>query len=188
MRSSLRLPLRVCAAARVILSFALLLSTALAARVERLIDTWRPTHYLVNLTLNHQLSELTSASARINIVILKQTRLLDLDFGELTVDRVTLNSTPASFTHKAGKLLVTLPESARPGTSLALVVEYHGKPKDGLILTADKDGKPAAVGDNWPNRVHHWIPSLDHPSAKATITFNITAPAGHEVIANGRLD
>jgi aminopeptidase N len=29
---------------------------------------------------------------------------------------------------------------------------------------------------------------LDHPSAKATITFNITAPAREEVVANGRLD
>jgi aminopeptidase N len=29
---------------------------------------------------------------------------------------------------------------------------------------------------------------LDHPSAKATVTFNITAPAGEEVVANGRLD
>ncbi len=57
-----------------------------------------------------------------------------------------------------------------------------------MILTNDKDGKPAAIGDNWPDRVHHWIPVLDHPSAKATVTFNITAPAGQEVIANGRLD
>ena len=43
------------------------------------------------------------------------------------------------------------------------------------------------MGDNWPDRVHR-IPVLDHPSAKATITFNITAPAGQEVVANGRLD
>ena len=75
-----------------------------------------------------------------------------------------------------------------PAIRLTLTVDYHGKPKDGLILTNDKDGKPAAVGDNWPDRVHHWIPTLDHPSAKATVTFNITAPAGQEVVANGRLD
>jgi aminopeptidase N len=55
-------------------------------------------------------------------------------------------------------------------------------------MSADKDGKPSAVGDNWPNRVHHWIPALDHPSAKATVTFNITAPAREEVVANGKLD
>ena len=166
----------------------LLLSPALAARVERLIDTWRPEHYLVNITLSDQLSELTSASARINVLVLKQTSVIDLDFGDLTVDSVTLDSNSATFTHKDGKLRVNLAEPAKPGTRLVLAVNYHGKPKDGLILTNDKDGKPSAVGDNWPDRVHQWIPTLDHPSAKATITFNVTAPARDEVVANGRLD
>jgi aminopeptidase N len=184
----LRLPLRLCAFARVIFSFALLLSTVIAARVERLIDTWRPTHYLVNITLNDQLSEITSASARVYVSILKPTRTIDLDFADLTVDSVTFNSGSVPFTHENGKLLLTLPQAASAGDSFVLTVDYHGKPKDGLILTMDKDGKPSAVGDNWPDRVHHWIPTLDHPSAKATVTFNITAPARDEVVANGRLD
>jgi aminopeptidase N len=172
-----------------VLSVVLLLcSSALAARVERVIDTWRPTHYLVNITLNDQLSEITSASVRIYATILKPTRAIDLDFGELKVNRVSINGKEVSFTHQNGKLLFTLAEDATPGTSLVLGVDYQGKPKDGLILTTDKDGKPAVIGDNWPDRVHHWIPTLDHPSAKATITFNVTAPAGQEVVANGRLD
>ncbi len=173
---------------RVLILLAILSSTALATRVERLIDTWRPTHYLVNITLNDQLSEITSASTRINLTIVKPTREIDVDFGDLTVDRVTLNGSSYTFLRKDGKLHIDLPDAASPGTPYILEVQYHGKPKDGLILTADKDGKPAAVGDNWPNRVHHWIPVLDHPSAKATVTFNITAPAREEVVANGRLD
>jgi len=184
----LRLPLRLCDFARVILCLALLLSTAVATRVEHVVDTWRPTHYLVNITLNDQLSEITSASTRVYVKILKPTRVIDLDFGELAIDRVTLDSKPARFTHAGGKLLIDLPSPGKVGDSAVLTIDYHGKPKDGLILTKDKDGTPSAVGDNWPNRVHHWIPSLDHPSAKATVTFNITAPANQEVVANGRLD
>src|SRR6185437_9199282 len=166
----------------------LLWSSAFAARVERVIDTWRPTHYLVNITLNDQLSEITTATARVYVSILKPTNAIDLDFGELTVDAVTIDSKPVRFTHEKGKLLVSLAEPAAAGARLVLGVNYHGKPKDGLILTNDKDGHPTAVGDNWPDRVHHWLPVLDHPSAKATVTFNITAPAGQEVVANGRLD
>ena len=165
-----------------------IVSPVLAVRVERLIDTWRPEHYLVNITLNNQLSEITSASARINVLVLKPTNLIDLDFGDLTTETVTLNSQPVPFTHKNGKLQISLTERANPGTRLVVTINYRGKPKDGLIFTNDKDGKPSAVGDNWPDRVHHWIPTLDHPSAKATITFNITAPAREEVVANGRLD
>ncbi|HZN09793.1 MAG TPA: M1 family metallopeptidase [Pyrinomonadaceae bacterium] len=163
-------------------------SIASAVRVERLIDTWQPKHYVVSLTLNDQLSEIVSGSARIDVLVLKKTSLIDLDFGELRTSRVTVDSKPASFTHKNGKLAITLAEPANPGTKLVVEVTYSGKPKDGLIMSADKDGKPSAVGDNWPNRVHHWIPTFDHPSAKATVTFNITAPAREEVVANGKLD
>jgi aminopeptidase N len=178
-------PFRLCAFARVILFCFLLASAALATRVERRIDTWQPTHYDISITLNDALSEITTATARIHIRLLKPTRVIDLDFGDLTVDRVSFDSTPLTFTHKDGKLLIDLPTTR---DEMTLTIVYHGKPKDGLLLTADKYGKPAAVGDNWPNRVHQWIPTFDHPSAKAKVTFTITAPAGQEVVANGRLD
>ena len=171
-----------------LLALTVLSSTVVfAARVERLIDTWQPKHYVVSLTLNDQLSEIVTGSARIDVLILKKTAVIDLDFGELKTNSVSVDSKPASFTHRNGKLEITLAEPANPGTKLVVDVAYQGRPKDGLIMTKDKDGLPSAVGDNWPNRVHHWIPSLDHPSAKATITFNITAPAKQEVVANGRL-
>jgi len=183
MPSSLR-PLRLCVFALILL----LPSTILASRIERLIDTWRPTHYLVNITLNDQLSEITAASARIYLTIVKPTRDIYIDFGDLTVDRVTLNGNSYGLERRNGRLYFALPQAASPGDVYIIEVFYHGKPKDGLILTNDKDGKPAAIGDNWPDRVHHWIPVLDHPSAKATVTFNITAPARQEVVANGKLD
>ena len=186
MPSSLR-PLRLCVLALILL-LALLPSTIVASRVERLIDNWRPTHYLVNITLNDQLSEITSASARIYLIIVKPTREIDVDFGALTVDRVSVNGNSFTLSPRNGKLHFDLPQAASAGDPYIIDVFYHGKPKDGLILTNDKDGKPAAIGDNWPDRVHHWIPVLDHPSAKATVTFNITAHAGQEVVANGRLD
>jgi aminopeptidase N len=164
------------------------LSTALAARVERLIDTWRPEHYQVSITLNDQLSEIISASTQINILVLKPTRVIDLDFGDLTTDKVSLNSVAVQFTHQRGKLQINLPQRVNAGARLLVTVDYHGKPKDGLVLSPDKDGKPTAIGDNWPDRVHHWIPTLDHPSAKATVTFNVTASTRNEVVANGSLD
>ncbi len=162
-------------------------SVALAARVERLIDTWQPKNYVVSLTLNDQLSEIVTGSARIDVLVLKKTSVIDLDFGEMTTKSVKVDSKPAQFTHQNGKLAVQLGEAANPGTTILIEVVYQGKPKDGLIMTKDKSGQPSAVGDNWPNRVHHWIPSFDHPSAKATVTFNITAPARQEVVANGKL-
>src|SRR5262245_11576351 len=177
---------------RSLLLLALLLfvksSVVFAARVERLIDTWQPRQYVVNLTLNDKLSEIVAGSTRIEVLVLKKTDTIDLDFGELKTTSVAVDAKPVSFTHRDGKLLVKLPEARDSGTSLVIDVMYYGQPKDGLIMKADKDGQPSAVGDNWPNRVHHWIPSLDHPSAKAKVRFIITAPEREEVVANGRLD
>ena len=159
---------------------------AFALRQERLIDAWRPTHYDVTLSISSSLTELSSARAEIQIVALKTLSLIDLDFGNLTIDSVLVNGSPVSFDHSDEKLAIKLP-SALPASARANVtVTYHGKPTDGLIFKADRDGKPSIVGDNWPNRVHYWIPSFDHPSAKATVTFKVTAPAGNLVVANGR--
>ncbi|MGH9927955.1 MAG: M1 family metallopeptidase [Pyrinomonadaceae bacterium] len=159
-----------------------------AARTERLIDAWKPTNYNVSLTLDEKLTEITSARTEITILSLKDSlSQIDLDFGELPVDAVTVNNQSAQYTRSAGLINIKLSPRVRQGTSFVVAVSYHGKPKDGLILTADKAGQPSAVGDNWPDRLHHWIPCLDHPSAKATITFSITAPARDLAVANGKL-
>lgn len=159
-----------------------------ARRVERLIETWRPTNYNVSLTFNERLKEIASAKAEITVLAVKDTAQIDLDFGELPIDSVNVNNQTAPFDRANGRLNIKLPNVLRRGHSLVVSVSYHGKPKDGLILTTDKAGKPSAVGDNWPNRVHQWIPSLDHPAAKATVTFSVTAPARDLVVANGKLD
>jgi aminopeptidase N len=164
------------------------LTTTLAIRREHVVDAWRPVNYIVNITVNDRLNEIVAASAQIKISVLKKVSLIDLDFGDLTIDSVKVNSNPTPFEHRNGQLNVKLVEPADAGTNLTVTVSYHGKPKDGLVLTADKAGEPSAVGDNWPNRVHHWIPSLDHPSAKATVTFSVTAAARNTVVANGKLE
>jgi aminopeptidase N len=169
----------------------LLLATftlALAERHEHVVDSWRPTHYDITLTLNDQLTEITGARAAINLTVLKGTlNTLDLDFGEMPIDTITVGGATARFEQRNGQLNVQLPQPANTNDQLTVVVNYHGRPKDGLVLMADKAGKPSATGDNWPDRVHNWIPCLDHPSAKATVNFTVTAPARDTVVANGQL-
>jgi len=160
----------------------------LARRVERLIETWRPTNYNVSLVFNEHLKEIASAKVEITVLAVKDTSQIDLDFGELPVDSVSVSNQAAPYERADGRLNIKLAKPLRRGQSVVVLVAYHGKPKDGLILTTDKAGKPSAVGDNWPDRVHQWIPSLDHPAAKATVTFSITAPAHDLVVANGKLD
>ena len=166
-----------------------LATESFAARSERLIDGWKPTNYNVSLTFNESLTEITRAKTEITILSLQDSlSQIDLDFGELPLDAVTVNNRSAPYTRSAGLISIKLSQRVRRGTNLVVAVSYHGKPKDGLVLTLDKAGKPSAVGDNWPNRSHHWFPCLDHPSAKATVTFSITVPTHDLVVANGKLD
>ncbi len=170
------------------LVFVLLSAFALsAARRERLIDSWKPLNYDVSLVFNEALTEITAARTEITVLLVKDSSKVDLDFGTLEIDSVTVGNERAPYERSANLLQVKLPNLMPRGTRLLIAVSYHGKPADGLILTSDKAGKASAIGDNWPNRVHHWIPSFDHPSAKATINFTVTAPAKQTVVANGRL-
>ena len=67
------------------------------------------------------------------------------------------------------------------------MVEYAGAVKDGLIVGTDSAGRWMAFGDNWPDRARHWIPSIDHPRDKATVTWTVRAPSDRTVVANGTL-
>ncbi|HEY8227621.1 MAG TPA: M1 family aminopeptidase [Pyrinomonadaceae bacterium] len=176
--------------ARAVVATLILLATSevFAVRRERTITTWRPLHYSVNITLNDRLSQIVSAETAVEVLVLKKLETIDFDFGDLTTDRVAIDDSPVRFSHRNGSLVVSTPKPLNPGTRITVTIAYHGEPKDGLILTKDKDGRPSAIGDNWPNRVHQWIPSLDHPSAKATVTFTVTTAPGQLVVANGTLD
>lgn len=91
----------------------------------------------------------------------------------------------ASFVHRDDILLVAVPAGA--GGTRCLGVVYDGEPTDGLIITTDSAGRWAAFGDNFPNRARHWLPTQDHPSRKANVTWKVTAPVGRTVVGNGAL-
>ena len=165
----------------------LTIATVSAQRRERTVDAWRPLHYDVTINFNDQLSEITSARTAVDVLVLKDNvNKIDLDFGALPIDSITLDGQAVHYERRPELLNVELPHAFKSGAKLVVTVTYHGRPQDGLVLATDRDGKPSATGDNWPNRVHQWIPCLDHPSAKATVSFNVAVPQRDTVIANGK--
>jgi aminopeptidase N len=164
----------------------LLFSVSSAQRRERVIDAWQPTHFDVGIAFDPMLSGITSATTAIDVRVRKEKlAMVDLDFGTMPVSSVTVNGRAAKFSQHDEKLDVFLATPPRLNQTLRISVNYSGVPKDGLILAKDKDGSPSAIGDNWADRVHHWIPCLDHPSAKASVAFTVTAPSDYEAVANG---
>ena len=109
---------------------------------------------------------------------------LALDLLDLTVARVAVNGRGAVFRQTPESVIVVLP-GARVGDTTMVEVEYGGAVTDGLIARRDSAGRWTYFGDNWPNRARHWIPSLDHPSDKATVTWRVRASPRQGVVANG---
>lgn len=104
----------------------------------------------------------------------------------MTVARVTVGGTEASFRHTDARLAIALPNAVALGDTVEAVVRYGGVPADGLIIGQNRHGSRTFFGDNWPNRARHWLPAVDHPSHKAFITWTVTAPDHYDIVANGR--
>ena len=103
----------------------------------------------------------------------------------MTVTAVTSNGQPWRF-EQSGEQLRCFPAGlSKPGDTVALNIQYSGIPADGLIIATNRYGDRTFFGDNWPNRAHHWLPCVDHPSDKASVEFLVTAPEHYQVVANG---
>ncbi len=109
---------------------------------------------------------------------------LRLDLLDLAVKSVAVDGRDAAFTHANGVIRIPLGETR---DTTRVTVAYAGAVQDGLIISTDSAGRWMAFGDNWPDRARHWIPSVDHPSDKATVTWTVIAPADRKVVANGAL-
>ena len=111
--------------------------------------------------------------------------LLRLDLVDrLTVRSVAVDDRSVSAPHSEGKIDVPVDRAA---DSLKVRVVYDGTVDDGLIVRKDDKGRWTWFGDNWPDRARQWLPTVDHPSDKATVSWTVVAPVGRTVVANGAL-
>jgi aminopeptidase N len=109
---------------------------------------------------------------------------LTLDLVQLRVASVMVDGRVVAFARTAETIRVPLPAGRRD--TLRVTVSYGGEVRDGLVIRTDAQGRWTAFGDNWPSRARHWIPSIDHPSDKATVSWTVRTPPGRTVVANGR--
>lgn len=148
-------------------------------------------HYRFNIDLNDS-TDAIRGQAWITIQLKKRASEFELDLVQknekgagMEVDAVHANGQTLKFTQQRNRLLIILSSPAATDSFVKIFVQYHGVPQDGLIIGKNKYGDRTFFGDNWPDRAHHWLPCIDHPSDKATVEFEITAPDHYQVIANG---
>lgn len=148
-------------------------------------------HYTFQLALNDS-TDIISGTATLQILFKKNLSEFELDLANqnakgagMVVKDVTLNGKTLKFGHQQDKLKIFLPTAGQADDLVTFVITYSGIPQDGLIISKNKFGDRTFFGDNWPDRAHQWLPSVDHPSDKASVDFIVTAPTVYEVIGNG---
>jgi aminopeptidase N len=112
------------------------------------------------------------------------TLRLDL-VDALTVRGIEVNDRAVGPVHAHNRIEVPL--GGVSGDSVSVRVRYDGTVSDGLVVLKDAQGRWTWFGDNWPDRTRQWLPTVDHPSDKATVSWTVRAPTGRTVVANGTL-
>ncbi len=147
-------------------------------------------HYDLGLTYDPETDVLTGL-ATIHARATQNLSSFNLDFVGLRVRSITVNGAPATWSRDGGELTITPSEGIRDRRRIETVIAYDGVPQtiddpafgpSGFIHTDD-----GALVVGQPDVAAMWFPANDHPSDKASFTFDITAPTGLEVVSNGVL-
>ena len=149
-------------------------------------------NYIFEIHLNDTTNRI-EGKTNIKIRFLKQSQKLILDLigrndstnTGMEVTRVSFKGNPVKFSHQNNQLEIDLNQIIKAREIADFEIEYAGIPADGLIISKNKFGDRTFFGDNWPDRARHWLPTVDHPSDKATLEFRVTAPEKYQVVSNG---
>ena len=139
---------------------------------------YRPGIDVVDYAVTLDLPERGTAIDGRAVIALRRTARVDtlvLDLVALRVVSVLVDGRATAFTRTDSTVRVPLDRVVADSFSVA--VRYGGEPRDGQINRTDRLGRWTAFGDNWPNRARNWIPSVDHPSDKSTVTWAVIAPS-----------
>ena len=151
-------------------------------------------HYRFSLTLSDSTDRIEGVTTVRMRLLEASLRLVSLDLANTGSDRqgrgmrvsaVTRGGASLAFAHDADRLAITLDHPSTIGEVIELVVRYAGIPAAGLDIKPNKYGDRTFFSDDWPNKAHQWLPTIDHISDKATMEMDVVAPAHYQVVSNG---
>lgn len=152
-------------------------------------------HYIIRVKFDRA-KKMVFGDTTVQLSPLKKgMSLLELDAAGLAFSSV-LNETSGKrlkFKTKGEKVFVTLDRAATPEEVISLRFKYSATPKKGVYFVNElkENGRVINAAQIWtqgePDEAHHWFPSFDFPSDKATSEEIITVEKGETVIGNGEL-
>ena len=147
-------------------------------------------HYGLNLTYDPATNRLIGV-ATIEATPTKNLSRFNFDFDGLTVRSIRIDGRRATWDRDRGELMITPQSGLSKDQPFVTVVRYDGIPKPitdplGVSGPLRTDDGVLILGE--PHGASTWFPANDHPTDKASFTFDITVPEDLEAIANGALE
>lgn len=149
-------------------------------------------HYKYQLALSDA-SDTLKGTAVITVKFLQNTKQFSLNLASvkggkgMQVLNITSQQQTFSNVHSHDTLFINAENSFQKDSVQTFSITYAGIPADGLIISKNKYNERTFFADNWPDRAHQWIPCNDRPDDKATVAFEVIAPAQYKIISNGAL-
>jgi aminopeptidase N len=112
-------------------------------------------------------------------------RRLDFNAVGLKVAKILIDGKPARFSHKNGKLSVSLAKDLSESAETKVTIKYNvTNPEAGLHFVRE----PAQMwSQSQPEDARRWFPCHDSPHAKTTSEVRARVPAGYRAVSNGVL-
>ncbi|MDH4295468.1 MAG: M1 family metallopeptidase [Cyclobacteriaceae bacterium] len=148
-------------------------------------------HYFFSIELTDSSNEI-KGDAEISVLLKNGVKELILDLKNITkegkgmkVERITHEDLNVEFSHKNDRLQIDLPAAVDGKNKIR--IKYSGIPGEGFIISKNKYGDRTFFGDNYPDRARNWLPCVDHPSDKASVSWSVSAPDHYLVVGSGKL-
>lgn len=152
-------------------------------------------HYHIALTLDPSRSYLMG-----NVTIQAASQVhnlvgMSLDLVGFEIETLTIDAQPAVYTRSTDKVLIDLPEPLNLGQEFTISITYQGTPTfngSPYVPFLGHLGFYFLTQNHFftlsePDGARYWFPCNDHPTDKASFTFELTAPEGLTAAANGSL-
>lgn len=117
----------------------------------------------------------------------------NLDFIGFTIDGITVNGQPATYSRDGQELTITPANPLYANDPFTVEVQYSGAPEPITSVAIPVPTGWVNFGEgsfvlSEPDGAANYYPVNDHPIDKAAYTFRVTVPEPFEVAANGVLE
>ena len=136
-------------------------------------------HYEVALDLDVDHGSITGKE-QIELTIRAPGTALVFDSGALVVDSVRMDNGALSYAQDAQRLIVALPSAASEGAQRRLDITYHGAPRNGLTLLAERQQAYTTFSTS------QWMVAVNAPWERAALDLGVSMPTGWRAAGSGR--